>query len=100
MLPFYNRQRCTLDGSVHTSDKGDVYQAEMSPRSAIIMDLNKRAFEIVRSLTSEKIDEDKRSTAARTGGKAGGAARAKALTGEQRHAIAVKASRARWKKSA
>lgn len=34
----------------------------------------------------------------RAGGKKGGAARAKTLTAEQRHHIAVKAAQARWKK--
>jgi hypothetical protein len=32
----------------------------------------------------------------RKGGKVGGKARAKALTAEERHSIAVKAARARW----
>lgn len=62
------------------------------------MDVNVSAFRIVRHLTTENKDE-KRSVAARAGGKAGGHARAAKLTAEQRKEIAVKANRARWKRS-
>jgi hypothetical protein len=60
------------------------------------MDLNVSAFRIVSSLTSES-KEDKKSTAARIAGKAGGPARAMKLTPERRKEIALKANTARWK---
>lgn len=63
------------------------------------MDLNVNAFRIVNTLTTEK-KEDKRSSAARAAGTAGGPARAKKLTAEQRLQIALNANRARWKKKA
>ncbi len=59
------------------------------------MDLNKRAFEIVRSLTSEK-SETQRSVANRNAGKRGGPARAQALSAERRKEIALHANRVRW----
>lgn len=59
------------------------------------MDLNKRAFEIVRSLTSGK-SESPRSVASRNAGKRGGPARAKALSPERRKEIARAANKARW----
>ena len=59
------------------------------------MDLNANAFRIVNTLTGEKKD-DKRSVAARAGGVAGGPARARKLTSEQRREIALKANKARW----
>lgn len=62
------------------------------------MDLNKTAFRIVKSLTEEDKASTSRSRAARIGGKAGGPARARQLTAEKRHEIAVKANRARWSK--
>ena len=62
------------------------------------MDLNVSAFRIVQQLTTEK-KENKRSVAARAGGMAGGPARAKRLTSDERRAIARKANRARWKRS-
>lgn len=62
------------------------------------MDLNVNAFRIVNTLTTEK-KENKRSVAARTGGIAGGPARAKKLTAEQRRAISLKANQARWKRA-
>jgi hypothetical protein len=62
------------------------------------MDLNVNAFRIVNTLTTEKKD-DKRSVAARAGGVAGGPARARKLTGEQRREIALKANKARWQKN-
>jgi hypothetical protein len=64
------------------------------------MDLNRNAFRIVQSLTDiteNKTIISKRQVAARLGGVAGGPARAKKLTSAERRAIAVKASRARWK---
>ncbi|HTW66294.1 MAG TPA: hypothetical protein VME17_16845 [Bryobacteraceae bacterium] len=61
------------------------------------MDLNVNALRIVNTLTTEKKD-DKRSVAAKIGGAAGGPARARKLTAEQRQQIALKANRARWKK--
>ena len=63
------------------------------------MDVNQTAFRIVRSLTEGKKDNP-RTAAARTAGKLGGPARAKRLTKAERTAIAVKASNARWHKSA
>lgn len=62
------------------------------------MDLNKRAFEIVRALTGQ-IVENSRSVSARNGGKRGGPARAKVLSPERRKEIAEKASRSRWSKN-
>ena len=62
------------------------------------MDLNVSAFRIVQQLTTEK-KENKRSSAARTGGRVGGPARAAKLTSEQRKEISVKANKARWKRS-
>ena len=62
------------------------------------MDLNSNAFRIVKTLTTETKD-DKRSSAARAGGSAGGPARAMKLTAEQRREIALKANRARWKRA-
>lgn len=61
------------------------------------MDLNKNAFRIVRSLTEEKEVESPRKVSASQAGKAGGRARANRLTSSERHDIAVKASRARWR---
>lgn len=61
------------------------------------MDLNVSAFRIVRQLTTEK-KEDKRSAAARAGGKIGGPARARKLTAAERLEIAQKANQARWKR--
>jgi hypothetical protein len=60
------------------------------------MDLNVSAFRIVKTLTTENKD-DKRSFAARAGGKIGGPARARKLTPERRKEIATKANKARWK---
>jgi hypothetical protein len=61
------------------------------------MDLNVAAYRIVQRLTTENKD-DKRSVDARSGGKAGGPARASKLTPERRKEIAVLANRARWKR--
>ena len=60
------------------------------------MDLNVKAFNIVRSLTGEKV-ENPRSENARKGGRSGGPARAHALTPERRKEIAYLANVARWK---
>lgn len=60
------------------------------------MDLNRTAFRIVEQLTAEN-KGDKRVSQARTvAGRAGGPARAAALSPERRKAIAAKANRARW----
>jgi len=61
------------------------------------MDLNANAFRIVNTLITENKD-DKRSKAGRSGGIAGGSARAKKLAPERRREIALKANRARWKR--
>lgn len=62
-----------------------------------LMDMNVHAFRLVREATEESSLEDKRKRAAsRRGGLSGGQARAKALSPEERKAIAVKASQARW----
>ena len=63
-------------------------------------DPNRAAFDAVRALTGED-DDDKNPAAVqlgRLGGLKGGKARAKALTPEQRSAVAKKAAEARWKK--
>jgi hypothetical protein len=60
-------------------------------------DLNRRAFAILQIATGEAGDPDKPSPASK-GGKAGGHARAKALSPEKRKAIAEKAAKARWGK--
>ena len=61
------------------------------------MDLNVNSFRIVNTLTAET-KEDKRSSAARAGGKVGGRARAEKLSQERRKEIARAGSRARWGK--
>lgn len=61
------------------------------------MDLNVNAFRIVQDLASEK-KEDKRTSAARVGGRSGGPARAAKLTAQERKNIAIKANAARWRK--
>jgi hypothetical protein len=60
------------------------------------MDLNKNAFRIVQSLTTENKVDKKRSSAAKAGGLVGGVARAAKLTPERRKDIAVKANATRW----
>lgn len=60
------------------------------------MDLNSNAFRIVQTLTEKKKQDRPRALAARSAGKLGGPARAKRLSAEQRHEIALKANRARW----
>ncbi len=64
-------------------------------------DPNANAFRIVALATAEKPPHKKDRAAVslgRKGGKKGGPARAKALTAEQRRAIAVAAAEARWGK--
>lgn len=61
------------------------------------MDLNVTAFRIVQNLSTEK-KADKRSSAARAGGKVGGPSRARRLTAEPRSKLAVAANMARWKR--
>jgi hypothetical protein len=61
------------------------------------MDLNVSAFRIVQHLTTEN-KANKRVSAARVGGRAGGPARALKLTQERRKEISVKANKARWKR--
>jgi hypothetical protein len=63
------------------------------------MDLNSNVFRIVRSITDEKTEKTKRAATFRTAGKVGGNARARTLTPERRREIAVKVSRARWRKT-
>lgn len=60
-------------------------------------DLNKRAFSIVQIATGEAADPQA-SGSAQKAGRAGGPARAKALSPEKRKEIAEKAARARWQK--
>jgi hypothetical protein len=72
-------------------------------------DVNMNAARIVAIATGQEPPKPKRPAKApapkknphavalgRRGGKVGGKARAKALTAEERHSIAVKAARARW----
>ena len=59
-------------------------------------DLNRRAFAIVQVASDDADDNPKQGRPAEAG-KAGGNARAKALTAEQRKAIAEKAAEARWR---
>jgi hypothetical protein len=61
------------------------------------VDLNTNAFRIVNTLTTEN-KNDKRSAAARAGGKVGGRARAMKLTSAERRVIALRANKARWAK--
>lgn len=60
-------------------------------------DLNRRAFDIVRVASGEATDPAEASQK-RTAGKAGGNARAAALSSNERKAIASKAAKARWGK--
>lgn len=61
-------------------------------------DLNRRAFDIVRIASGETEEPANAGAAQRRGGKAGGRARASALSHEQRSKIARTAAEARWKK--
>jgi hypothetical protein len=67
-------------------------------RGMILLDLNRNAFRIVRSLTEEKKEDAPRVAVARKAGNVGGPARAKALTASRRWDIAIIANRARWQK--
>ena len=58
---------------------------------------NKAAVELAK-LRMTRMTPEERSDVARTGGLAGGRARAKALTKAERRAIAKKAASARWRK--
>lgn len=60
------------------------------------VDLNVKAFNIVRLLAGEATPSQK-SVRSRKGGKIGGPARAQALSPERRKEIAIKASSTRWK---
>src|SRR5438874_1489141 len=60
---------------------GEVRLTRLCPLG-VVVDVNRRAFEIVRALTGET-PENPRSTAARTGGKRGGPARARILSPER-----------------
>ena len=68
-------------------------------RGMILLDLNRNAFRIVRSLTEEKKEDAPRVAVARKAGNVGGPARAKALTASRRRDIAIIANRARWRKT-
>jgi hypothetical protein len=68
-------------------------------RRIATMDLNRNAFRIVDSLTSEKTEVSKNVMASKAGGLIGGPARAARLSPAQRKAIAVKASAVRWGKA-
>jgi hypothetical protein len=61
------------------------------------MDLNVHAFRLVQAAITERAPESERRVASRKGGLKGGKARAKAISAEQRSAIARKASAARWR---
>lgn len=69
------------------------------------LDVNEIAFRFVRSAVGDPVPEspvDKNAAAVslgRKGGKAGGKARAKALTSKKKKAIAKKAARTRWSKT-
>ena len=71
----------------------------MQKRSGKKQDLNERAFSIVQQITGEAPKEEPSNAKGRVGGLKGGAARAKALTKEQRSEIARVAAAARWKKA-
>ena len=60
-------------------------------------DLNKRAFTIVQIAVGDAMDAPKSQRAAKAG-KAGGVARAKALSPTERKGISERAASARWKK--
>jgi hypothetical protein len=61
------------------------------------VDLNERAFDIVRSRSGEK-QEKPRAASARKGGTVGGPAHAASMKPERRRDIALKANAARWKR--
>jgi hypothetical protein len=60
-----------------------------------ILDLNRNAFRVVKSLTEEKT-ANPRSKNARAAGRRGGPARAQVLSPERRREIAEHANQARW----
>lgn len=63
------------------------------------MDLNARAFRIMREATSEtQLTVNPRKVAGRKGGLRGGPSRAAAIGADERREIARKASAARWNK--
>lgn len=64
------------------------------------MDLNVRAFRTVQAALAEPAASDKRKEAARKGGLRGGPSRAQSISPKRRKEIAVRASAARWKKTA
>jgi hypothetical protein len=61
-------------------------------------DLNKRAFDIVRIASGEKDDAPKAAGPSKAG-KAGGDARAKRMSSDERQRIAKMAAKARWGKT-
>jgi len=63
------------------------------------MDLNVRAFRTVQAALAEPLAPDRRREAARKGGKAGGAARAKSLSTHRKREIALAGSSARWSRN-
>lgn len=64
-------------------------------------DFNEAAFRVVRQSTSEPKQKNQAAVAlGRLGGLKGGKARAKLLTPSERKAIAKKAAKARWSKTA
>ena len=67
-------------------------------------DLNTRAFDILQQVTGEKPKEDPTKNPAavalgRLGGLKGGKARAKKLSANERHPIAINAAKVRWGKN-
>lgn len=65
------------------------------------MDLNVRAFRVVQAALSEDKDSPTamaRKASSRKGGLAGGPSRARSISAKRRREIAVKASKARWRK--
>jgi hypothetical protein len=62
------------------------------------MDLNVRAFRTVQAALSEPVLPDKHKESSRKGGKRGGVSRALVLSSKRRKEIALKASKARWKR--
>ena len=78
------------------------YNESMPKRSSKkrqLQDVNVLTASIVEEATSESGKNPHAVALGRLGGKKGGPARAKRLTPEQRHEIAQKAARARWRKA-
>jgi hypothetical protein len=68
------------------------------PRDPV--ELAKQVFDIAIGEAEDTVSESKRNPSGRrAGGIKGGKARAKRLTRDERHAIAVDAAKARWKKT-